>query len=304
MKIYIVGAGAIGKALAVCLQVNGRSVELLRGSVDNGKCVNQNLTVRLKNGENLSTYVKVNSLSNVNNFDGIVVLTNKSFGNRSLAEKLISKIGSAPIVLMQNGLGVEDAFTKCGFKEVYRSILFVTSQIGQNGEVSYKSVADSPIGVVQQHQTRLEEVVQGLDTPQFRFVVESSIDRIVWKKTIINCVFNSICPLLEEDNGVFYQDEKVFSLAKRIISECLEISREKGIDLGSDEVEKQILDISKMSDGQYISTLQDIMNKNETEIETLNLEVYRIALGLGLGEKVKETKLLGELIKLKSELKR
>ncbi len=37
MNIYIIGAGAIGKALAVCLSRNGKTVRLIRGSVDHGK---------------------------------------------------------------------------------------------------------------------------------------------------------------------------------------------------------------------------------------------------------------------------
>ena len=35
--IYIIGAGAIGKVLAVCLSNNGKTAVLLRGSVDNGE---------------------------------------------------------------------------------------------------------------------------------------------------------------------------------------------------------------------------------------------------------------------------
>jgi 2-dehydropantoate 2-reductase len=37
MKLYIIGAGAIGKALAACLAWHGKNVELIRGSVAKGK---------------------------------------------------------------------------------------------------------------------------------------------------------------------------------------------------------------------------------------------------------------------------
>lgn len=40
---------------------------------------------------------------------------------------------------------------------------------------------------------------------------------------------------------------------------------------------QNVLAISKMSDGQKISTYQDILNKRETEIETLNLAVAKAA---------------------------
>ncbi|MEC7262836.1 MAG: ketopantoate reductase C-terminal domain-containing protein, partial [Bacteroidota bacterium] len=130
------------------------------------------------------------------------------------------------------------------------------------------------------------------------------IQRIIWKKAIANCVFNSICPLLEVDNGIFYRNEEVMSMAKRVIADCALIANKKGIDLGVYELEDQVLKISRMSDGQFISTLQDINNKRETEIDTLNFEIFRMAQAMNLSSQVQETRLLGELVKWKSELSR
>ncbi|GLB54096.1 hypothetical protein NBRC110019_31370 [Neptunitalea chrysea] len=304
MTIYIIGAGAIGKALAVCLTRNGKDVQLIRGSVDDGSSYSEKITLKLKSGQELTADVRFNSLCNFSDLNGLVVLTNKSFGNKELAKKLKSKAINSPIVILQNGLGIEKPFIENNFREVYRCVLFATSQNISKSEVSYKPVAESPIGVVRQNNTVLETIVKEIDTPGFRFVAEKQIDRIIWKKAIANCVFNSICPLLEVDNGIFHRNTEVFSLARRIIKECVLISKKKGIDLGAKEVEDQVISISKMSDGQFISTLQDIRNKRETEIDTLNFEVFRIAKEMNLEALVQETKLLGELVKIKSELNR
>ena len=130
------------------------------------------------------------------------------------------------------------------------------------------------------------------------------IQPIIWKKAIVNSVFNSICPLLEIDNGIFYRDESVFQIAKRIIRECVQISTANGVSLNVDQVIESLVLISEGSDGQFISTLQDIRKKRKTEIETLNFEIVRIAATLGKENLVTETKLLGELIRIKSELTR
>ncbi|HRH46294.1 MAG TPA: ketopantoate reductase C-terminal domain-containing protein, partial [Pyrinomonadaceae bacterium] len=87
-----------------------------------------------------------------------------------------------------------------------------------------------------------------------------------------------------------------------LIKECVEISKVKGIALETDEIIESLLLISRSSDGQLISTLQDIKNKRQTEIETLNFEIVRMAKTLKMEEMVRETKLLGEMTKLKSEL--
>ncbi|MGN6511478.1 MAG: hypothetical protein ACTHLD_18575 [Chitinophaga sp.] len=50
--------------------------------------------------------------------------------------------------------------------------------------------------------------------------------------------------------------------------------------------------------------MQDILHKRETEIDTLNAEVARIAASLGKADSVTETRMLGELIQLKSSMNR
>lgn len=300
MTIFIVGAGAIGKVLAVYLKLQGKDVHLIRGSVDDGSTYTETITVTLKDGSVVTAGVPFSTLRNFSALDGLVVLTNKSFGNAALAKTLQQKAQHAPIVLLQNGLGVEQPFLDHGFIEVFRCVLFATSQVITTYEVRYKPVAPSPIGVVKQSTVALADVVQALDTPAFRFVAEAAIERIVWKKAIANCVFNSICPLLEVDNGIFHRDAPVWALAQRIIAECLTIAHAKNITLEADEIEKQVIAISQASDGQFISTLQDIRNKKETEIDTLNLAIARMATDLQLAHEVPQTRLLGELIKMKS----
>ncbi len=132
--------------------------------------------------------------------------------------------------------------------------------------------------------------------------MEPNIQTIIWKKAIVNCVFNSICPLLEIDNGIFHRDKGVLRIANRVILECLDIAKDTGIYLETDEVIESLLLISKSSDGQLISTYQDILNKRKTEIETLNFAIVNIAKKLKKGHAITETNLLGELTKLKSEL--
>jgi 2-dehydropantoate 2-reductase len=60
--------------------------------------------------------------------------------------------------------------------------------------------------------------------------------------------------------------------------------------------------ISRSSEGQLISTYQDILSKRKTEIDSLNFAVSEMAEELQIGNRVEKTKLLGEMIRLKSEL--
>jgi 2-dehydropantoate 2-reductase len=301
--VYIVGAGAIGKALAVFLQLGGRPVTVLRGSIDDGTPYQEAMTVALERQE-LKAEVKVDFIKNIRSIDGMVVLTCKSFGNPALAGVLKGRTGDSPIVLLQNGLGVESPFTRQGFQRVYRCVLFVTSQVLGDGKVRFKPVAACPMGTVNGNGRQLSAIVAQLDTPYFRFAAETDIQPVIWKKAIANCVFNSVCPLLEADNGIFQRDAAALAVADRIITECLLVARAKGVLLEHRDVRESLLHISRLSAEQLISTLQDIRQGRRTEIETFNPAIVEMASMLGMGHLVPETRLLGELTKLKSELNR
>jgi 2-dehydropantoate 2-reductase len=299
---YIIGTGAIGKALAVFLKLNNTEVILIRGSVDNQPARLETFNIEQSDGTLLTASIEVNTLSNFNQLTGIVVLTNKSFGNAQLSQSLKGKINGSPIVVLQNGLGVEQAFVENGFPEIYRCVLFATSQSISSHLIRFKPVAVSPIGTIKGSGAYLNSIVKVLDNPQFHFKAVSEIQTIIWKKAIINSVFNSVCPLLDIDNGIFHRSDTALAIAKRIIHECVTIARETGVILSEDEVVESLIMISKASDGQLISTLQDIKNKRETEITTLNFSIAAIAKNLNKESVVAETKLLGELTLLKSEL--
>lgn len=300
--IYIIGNGVIAKALAVALITNGKKVTILRGSVDDQVVYYEHIEVEI--GDRiLAADVKINSINNYDELDGIILLTNKSFGNTELAGKLRLKTKQSPIVFLQNGLHIENCFIDQDFTELYRCVLLATSQSIAQNKVRFRLVAPSPVGVIKGSDEILNSIVGQLNTDIFSFRTEADIQILIWKKVISNCVFNSICPLLETDNGVFQRNDSVLQIAKTVISECVAVAKENGIQLTENDVLQNVISISKMSDGQKISTYQDILNKRETEIETLNFAIAKVARLTGKVD-VPVTALLGELIKIKSELSR
>ncbi len=299
--IYIVGAGAIGKVLAVFLKLQQKKVVLIRGSVDHQVSKIQSLQVEMADAS-FDASIEVTTLANIEKLNGIVVLTNKSFGNEELARALKPKLNGSPIVLMQNGLNIEQSFIDAGFTDIYRCVLFATSQPISDYTLRFQLVATSPIGVIEGSNQNLEEIIAELNTPNFPFKAEMDIQPLIWKKTISNSVFNSVCSLVDVDNGIFHRNEKALTIAKRVIKECVAIAKLSGVILKEEDVVENLLKISKSSDGQLISTLVDIKNKRKTEIDTFNFAITSIAKKYNQESLAVETKLLGELTKLKSEL--
>lgn len=300
--IYIIGFGAIGKALSLFYVAEGRPVTVIRGSVNDGSKTTEEVVVELADGSLLKQLIPVVTLDAVHHIDGPVILTTKSFGNHDLSLKLQSRLQHTPVVILQNGLNVEAPFISNGFKEIYRCVLFSTSVILDSGVVRFRPVTDSPVGVIQGDKATLHDIISRINTAYFPFRAEENIQTVIWKKAIMNTVFNSICPLLQTDNGIFYRDPFALQLAQKVISSCLAIAGKAGVHLEQQEIETGLINISKASAGQSISTLQDINNGRQTEIDTLNFEIFRIAQQQGMETTANEILLLGELIKLKEKI--
>ncbi|MPR37278.1 ketopantoate reductase [Cytophagaceae bacterium SJW1-29] len=299
---YIIGSGAIGKALVVFLRLSGRKATLIRGSLNDGSPKVEPIRVQMPEGTLHEAEVTISTLNAIPTLNGIIVLANKSFGNEQLAVALKNKTGSSPIVLLQNGLGVERPFSAQSFPEIYRCVLFVTSQVIDETTVRFKPVAPCPVGIERGNTDRLQHIVRQLTTPHLVFESKAHIQHTIWKKAIVNCVFNSVCPLLETDNGIFHRSGPAMQIARRVIAECAGIANAEGILLTSNDLEEGVLQISRASDGQLISTLQDIRAGRRTEIDTLNFELAGMAGELGLVHDIEATMLLGELTRLKAEV--
>ncbi len=297
--IFVVGAGAVGMPLAVHLSSAGRNVLVVRASRDD--VARNRVPVAIRNGaDRVAASVEAVSLSRLSRLDGIVVVTAKAYANQAIAAALKGKTANGPLVIMQNGVGVEKPFLEGTDLALYRCVLYVTGQRLDENELSFRSIASSAIGRIRGSDAELQEVVQRLSTPEFPFHAEADIQKQVWKKAIVNAVFNSICPLLEVDNGVFARGGEAAKLAKEVIRECLQLTAAMKIALTEKELTEQVTIVSKGSDGQLISTLQDIRSGKETEIDALNLEMSRIAGSMEPPIDLRATDLLGRLIRAKA----
>lgn len=299
--VYILGSGAIGFPLAAHLASAGRpvvAVRTSRGDVTPGEVV---ITVVSGEGR-ISAPVATVSLAQLPRLDGIIVVATKAYANAALARELAARGATGPLVVMQNGVGVERPFLEAGLPQLYRCILYVTSQAISATEFGTRPVTDSPIGVVAGDEAGLTRCVAALTTAGLPFRAEANIQREIWKKAIINAVFNSLCPLLEIDNGIFARDAAAAGMAQEVVRECVALTERLGLGLGEAELLEQIMAISRRSDGQLISTLQDLRAGRPTEIESLNLEIARVAAALEPPLQLPRVGLLGRLVLAKSLL--
>ena len=300
-RIYVIGSGSIGMPLAAFLSAKGAPVTAVRTSIDGTAPSTIGVKVALPGGQSLRADVETVSLSEIKRVEeGIVALAAKATANRVIAEKLKHRFAALPLVVMQNGLGVEQPFVDAGFGDIYRCVLYATGQTVQKYHYRFREVAESPLGVVHGDPAKASSLVEHLATPEFRFCRTDHIATQAWKKAIINAAFNSICPLIGVDNGIFHRDDGVAAIAEAVIAEASAVAAAIGIRFAERELMDQLLLISRRADGQLISTLQDLNSGRETEIGFLNMEIARSGAALTPPIDTPITRVLGELILAKS----
>ncbi|MBV9733766.1 MAG: ketopantoate reductase family protein, partial [Verrucomicrobia bacterium] len=221
--IYILGSGAVGFPLAAFLTNAGRNVVAVRTSRNDVPKSTINVTVR--DGINRVTApIETISLSNLTRLDGTVVITTKSYTNPAIADLLKERKATGPLVIMQNGVGIERPFLDAGFVAVCRCVLYLTSQPTSEFEFSFHPVTASPIGIIGGPEAELAKCVERLNKEAFPFRAKANIQKEIWKKAIINSVFNSLCPLLDVDNNVFVREEATVQLARQLVKECITLT--------------------------------------------------------------------------------
>lgn len=299
--VYIIGCGAIGFPLAAFLTNMGRNVVAVRSSLSL-QSGHTSLITTHQQDDIAQTLVPVISLDKLTDTAGVYVITSKSTANHDIAERLKTIGVKGPIIIMQNGLDVEDAFIERGFEDIYRTVLYFTSETKENYNYSIIPVKASPIGIVKGSPGQFNDTVSLLQNPTLTLDPTDNIAAHAWQKTIANVVYNSLCPLLNQDNGIFHRESKAMVLADELIRECLIVAHAIGVNLEYELIRNQVLSISKASDGLLISTLQDLNAGRRTEMDYINLAIARKANSYGLSSSVPRINLLGQLVLLKEQL--
>ena len=303
--IYILGAGAIGIPLAVQLSLARRNVILVRTSTERVQDEQVELTLIASDSQDgARATTSVTSLNQADVTHGIVVIAAKSYANAKIAAQLQAKGVDLPLVILQNGIGVERPYLDTGFSQVLRCVLYATGQREAHEPflVRFRAITSSPIGVIRGRDEVLHHCVAQLSTPDLPFHDVENVHQDVWRKGIINAVFNTICPLLEVDNGVFAREPDVMALAHEVVDECANVAAAQGVAIDRTALAAQVLRLSRGSDGQLISTLQDLRRGNPTEIDSLNMEIARIGASMTPPVAVPKTELLGRLTLMKASV--
>jgi 2-dehydropantoate 2-reductase len=201
------------------------------------------------------------------------------------------------VVAWQNGLGHVEKLQSCHFAKCYA---VVTTEGAR--KTSLHHVHHTGYGYVRLGSVNQMDYVDPFFTSlaqRFGMEMVDNIEQHMWEKFAINVVINPLTAVLEVPNGRLMELE-IEKIMKKLIEELCLVADAKGIHLNQTEVYQQVSEVCLKTSTNLSSMLQDVQNKRQTEIESLNGAVVSYADQFHLA--VPTHVVLTELIKAKSML--
>jgi len=289
VRIAVVGPGAIGTVFAVYLAKSGYKVVLVDHRADRARRLSKRRLVIQRGRGRLTAKVKVTTRPR-GKFD-LAILAVKAYSVDKAARKMKSWLGKAPVLAIQNGLGIAEILAKSLPRNpIIIGVTFQAANIVKEGVVAQVANLPTYVGcpgrVPDEHPRRdvpLHNVVAILKTADLPAAEEVDILPLVWGKALVNSAINPICALAGIRNGELLKSKSLRALAEVVCLEGQRVAQGAGIRLPYKSAYEVVQRTCRQTAANRCSMLQDIKAAKPTEIEFLNGALYRIASEHGTG---------------------
>lgn len=284
MRIYMIGAGAMGSVYGGLMAKAGYDVSLLDPREDHIDLVRRDGLridgVRGPHVVKLPAYTRHEGLPAG---DLAIVFTdaNATVEAAIEAKALLKPDGFA--LTLQNGIGnVEALQAQLGAARVVAGVTMNSGAFPEPGRASYTNAGMTSIGELDGTRTpRIEKVAAMLNTAGIETQVISDPMSQIWTKFVLNCAINPLTAITGLRSGEMYRTPEVDALQDRVIDEILMVVERKGVTLAEPDMRKKIKAHCRIRYNRP-SMMQHVEQGRRTEIDALNGALVREAKALGL----------------------
>lgn len=297
--IGLIGLGAIGIPIAHKLYKEYGDHFVLIASGERKKRLEDKMYV---NNELFSPMV----ISDKNEIDGelsLLIVCIKNYDIESSINDIKQVVTKKTMILpLQNGIA-SFRFFRNNFPEniVLQGYVQGPNTEKSNNIMSYQNPGimhiGDPANLNKEYVNKAYETLLKADVCIF---VENEIQKMVWKKWMLNVTGNSITALTGADYSQFKNNPTLQRLCSKSMHEFLKIANLEGVLLTEDDI-KDVIDYYISYNGsKKTSMLLDVINKRKTENDYLAGELLKIASTYEIELPI--TYVLYNLIKIKEEI--
>lgn len=288
MRIAVVGSGAMGSLFGALLREAGAEVWLVDTWTEHVQVISNNGLEIEREGE--TRRVKLLATTKIREIDGadLIIIFTKSTQTASAAQAAAGLARPNSLVLtLQNGMGNAEIISKVFDSE---NVLAGTTSHGATligpGQIRHAGVGLTRIGLwAGGDSASIRDIAAFFTKAGIETEVVGDVQSIIWNKLIVNIGINAITALTGISNGQLLDLPITKKLCRAAIDEAVAVARGEGINIKNDAVD-HVFQVAQATASNRSSMGQDVDQKRETEIETINGFIVRRARDLGLDASV------------------
>jgi 2-dehydropantoate 2-reductase len=293
MKTAIVGAGAMGSLFGALLSEAGNEVWLYDVWHEHVDAINRNgLQIEREGATRVARIPATTDPEKIDRTE-LVILFVKSTQTEKASAIARQLAGDKGLVLtLQNGMGNADIVAENIDPE---KVLAGTTSHGatllEAGSIRHAGVGPTTLGAWSATQTGLENarrVAEFFTTTGIETKAVDDVHSVVWNKLLINIGINAITALTGIKNGQLLDLESTRDISRAAVEEAMTVARAAGVSINEDAVE-HVLTVAQATAANRSSMGQDVDNRRQTEISTINGYIVSQAGKLGLRAPVNQT---------------
>jgi len=282
--VVLIGPGAVGLCVAVHLATADGGPHVTLIDHDAGRAARLSarpLRLRTEGGI-LEARVPVRLAPDAP--PDLVILATKAHQAGRAAAAAATWIGRAPLITLQNGLGVtEEVAAALPRTGVVTGVTYQAANVVAEGEVHHAANILTHLGYLGRPADAVAEAVAGLFARAgLPARVEADMTGVVWWKLLINAAINPVAALAGVCNGEVARRPTLAALVSALADEGQAVARAEGVPLPGEDAAAAALETAQATAANRCSMLQDLDAGRPTEVEYLNGAIVRRAEARGL----------------------
>jgi len=273
MKIFILGAGALGSLLGARLSKKNEVLLYSTNQKHMQEIKDNGLKIEELNNEIQTYNLRVLLDPEKLNFSpDLVLVTLKTYATYRGVKYIKNKLKGDPLYLtLQNGIGNVELL--CSLLSKDRVIAGITAQgatFVRPGYIRHGGNGVTYIGEIEGDPTeRIHKIVENFNQCGIKCSETNETKKLIWQKLLINIGINAITAIARVKNGYISRSEYAREIAKLAVEEAILVAKKMGLDFKKD-IFDEVIDVAQKTEKNISSMHQDVANKKPTEIDAIN----------------------------------
>jgi len=277
--VAVIGPGAIGLVLAVRIAhvAGGPAVTLIDHDAERARRLSAG-PIRLGSPlGDLATAIPVRPAPDAP--ADLVILATKAHSARRAAAEAAGWIGEAPLLTIQNGLGVAAEVARAlPHTTVITGVTYQGANLLGEGEVRHVACGETYLGYEGRGADATVHSVAGLlNDAGLPATAEADMTPVVWGKLLVNAAINPVAALAAVRNGQVAGRPTLRTLAQVVADEGQATADAAGVTLPYESAAEAAIETARKTADNRCSMLQDLEAGRPTEIDYLSGAIVRVA---------------------------